>query len=69
MTLPDERTRAIKYARDFLRELLDSSKTKRIPKDIRRRAGDVLRHFPSDLDIHLVAKDSDRFTDPFEEKK
>ena len=65
MTLPDERTRAVKYARDFLRDLIDPSKTKRIPKDIRQRAYNVLKHFPTDLDIHLVSKVTDVFENPY----
>ena len=48
MTMPDERRRAVNYARDFLRDLLDPKKTPRVPRDIRRRAGSVLRHFPGE---------------------
>jgi len=47
ITIPSERTRAIINAEKFLMSLLDPKKTPRVPKEIRRRAGLVLRHFPS----------------------
>jgi hypothetical protein len=56
MTLPDERTRALQYSRDFLRALLDPKLTPKVPKDIRRWAARCLRHFPSDLDIAVAAR-------------
>jgi hypothetical protein len=56
MTLPHERSRAIEQTRNFLRELLDPSKTPKIPKAIRTQAYWCLRHFPWDLDINRVAK-------------
>ena len=54
MTLPNERTRAIKQARDFLRSLLDPKQTPKVPKWIRREAYHKLKHFPSDLDMEQV---------------
>lgn len=51
MTLPDERYRALQKAKQFLLELCNPSKTKRVPSEIRNRARDVLRHFP--FDYHL----------------
>jgi hypothetical protein len=51
MTLPDERTRAVHNTREFLRELLDPKKTPRIPKEIRRRAYYLLKHYPSNFDM------------------
>lgn len=51
MTLKDERTRAIRYAKEFLRELLDPKQTPRVSLDIRRRARAILKHYPSDLDL------------------
>lgn len=55
MTIAYERTRAIKYARDFLRELLIPEKTPRVPRAIRDRAYRVLRHFPGEADIRRLA--------------
>lgn len=51
MTLPDERIRAVKQAREFLRDLLDPAKTPKVPKDIRRRAYSCLKHFPHDYEL------------------
>lgn len=56
MTMPDERYRAIKYAREFLRSLLDPKKTPRIPKSVRKEAGRVLRHFPGEFDMERIAE-------------
>jgi hypothetical protein len=56
MTLPDERSRAVKYARQFLVELLDPKATPRVPSEIRKRAHRVLRHFPHDLEIEMAAE-------------
>jgi hypothetical protein len=35
---------------------MDPKKTPRVPKEIRRRAYSVLRHFPSDWDMQRAAK-------------
>jgi hypothetical protein len=56
LTVPSERYRAIKHAREFLRSLLDPKQTPRIPKKIRTQAYWCLRHFPWDLDMDKVAK-------------
>lgn len=53
MTLLHEKIRAIKWAREFLRDLLDPSKTKRIPREIRQRARSVLKHYPHDYSIDI----------------
>lgn len=51
MTLPDERTRAVHAAREFLLDLLNPKVTRRIPRDIRLRAHSVLRHYPWPTDM------------------
>jgi hypothetical protein len=56
MTMPDERTRAVVYAREFMRDLLDPKKTPRIPRYIRERASRCLRHFPGDYDLDKAAE-------------
>lgn len=56
MTLPDERYRAIMFAKSLCEDLLDSSKTPRVPKDIRRRALSVLRHFPEEYYLSMLAE-------------
>lgn len=54
MTIPSERTRAVRQVRDFLREMLDTKKMPKIPRTIRIRARYLLKHYPSDLDIEQV---------------
>lgn len=54
MTLPDERLRALHYARDLLRGLLDSKQTPRVPREVRRWASRVLKHYPLDFEIDLL---------------
>jgi hypothetical protein len=57
MTLPDERYRAILYAKKFLEELIYDRKTyPRLPKIVRQRASSVLRHFPSEWDMQRAAE-------------
>ena len=55
MTLPDERLRALHQARDLLRGLLDPKQTPRVPREVRRWASRVLRHYPMDFEIHELA--------------
>lgn len=56
MTLPDERYRALRCGKQFLQDLLDPKKTPRVPKDIRRQAYWVLRHYPDDYHLALIAE-------------
>jgi hypothetical protein len=64
MTIPSERTRAVLYTQDFLKDLLDPTKTPRVPKEIRRRAHSLLRHYPSDYDMEVTVEEgSSRFGD------
>lgn len=63
MTLPDERARAVRYAQEFLRDLLNPKKTPKVPRAIRDRAHSVLRHFPNSFDIKRAA---DKAPDVFE---
>lgn len=56
MTLPDERTRAVIAAQDFLRRLLDPKETPRVPKSIRKEARSILRHYPSEFYIEIAAQ-------------
>lgn len=46
MTIPVERFRAVASTRDFMRDLLDTKKTPRVPRAIRERALRCLRHYP-----------------------
>jgi hypothetical protein len=51
MTLPDERYRSVRWAREFMYELVDPKKTPGVPKRIRDTARSVLRHYPTDWDM------------------
>ena len=55
MTLPDERYRAVLRAEQFLKDLLDPSKTPRVPRAIRSQASGILRHYPSTWDMDRAA--------------
>lgn len=45
-------------------DLLDPKKTPRVPKDIRRRASSLLRHYPSQYDMEVAVREgSSRFGD------
>ncbi len=54
MTIPFERARAIRQTEQFLKELLDSTKTPRVPKNIRDQARHLLRHYPSLSDLAMI---------------
>jgi len=56
MTLPDERYRAIRQARQFLIDLCDRTVTPKIPRAIRGEAYRILRHYPSDYDLERLAE-------------
>lgn len=56
MTLPDERYRALKCGKEFLYELLDPKKTPRVPKNVRRQASWILRHYPDDYHLDQIAE-------------
>lgn len=56
MTLPDERYRAIIWAKNLCEELLDPKKTPRVPKEIRQQAYSVLRHFPDEYYLSMLAE-------------
>jgi hypothetical protein len=58
MTLPDERTRAVIAAQEFLTRLVspyNKNGIKKIPKAVREEALRVLRHFPRPFDLHAAA--------------
>lgn len=57
MTLPDERYRSLVQTKKFLVELLSSQQTPRVPKDIRRRAHSLLRHWPDDYHLELMTEE------------
>lgn len=56
MTLPDERYRAVMFARNFLYDLCDSKKTPGVSKAIRDQARHVLRHYPDEWNMQQAAE-------------
>lgn len=59
MTVPVERTNAVVWTHDFLVELLDPKATPRVPKSIRDQARRLLRHYPSQFEMDVIAKRED----------
>ena len=57
MTLPDERYRSLVQTKDFLIRLLNSTETPRVPKDIRRQAHGLLRHWPDQYHLDLMCRE------------
>ena len=51
MTLPHEEVNSLKAVRRFLYDLLDPSKTPRVPREIRKRAHRLSKHYPMDFSI------------------
>lgn len=56
MTLPHERALAVENTREFLLSLLDPKQTPRVPKVIRKRAGQLLKHYPDKLHLKELIK-------------
>jgi hypothetical protein len=56
MTLPDERYRAIMFAKSLCEDLMFANKTPGVPKAIRERARAVLRHFPDEYYLSMLAE-------------
>ena len=58
MTLPDERYRSLLWADRLLKDLCDPNATPRVPKQIRQRARDCLRHWPDTYYIDRLAEEA-----------
>lgn len=54
MTTPTERTRAIRQAGELLRDIFQSEA---VPEALRVRAGRVLRHYPEEWQLHMLAEE------------
>lgn len=54
MTLAFEEENAINSARMFLEGLMIPSVTPRVPKEIRKRARQVLRHYPGPMRTEMI---------------
>ena len=55
MTLPDERLRALRAAREFLVALLTPGDTPKVPREVRMWASRVLKHYPGPYDLDLLS--------------
>jgi hypothetical protein len=60
MTTPDERTRALRQAGELLQELQGRQD---LPQDIRARLKGVLRHYPEEWQLRLMAEEWQRLGD------
>lgn len=68
--MPHERLRSLKYARDFLRRLLDPKQSPKVPKAMRKEAYHVLRHFPSAFEVERLSQlDPKTWGAPVSDKK
>jgi hypothetical protein len=56
MTLPDERYRAVMETMRFLTDLQCTSVYPRVPKQVRKAALSLLRHYPSAWDMKVAAE-------------
>jgi len=54
MTLPDERYRAVMWAKRFLIDI--SRHRSGLSKEMRNEANSILRHFPSEYDLDMAAE-------------
>ena len=57
MTTREEEIRSIKYAHEFLRELINPKATPNVPSAIRSKALSVLRHYPYPYSIKEVLEE------------
>jgi hypothetical protein len=60
MTLPYERTRAVVQTEEFLNDLINPEKTPKVPKEIRKQAYFLLRHYPNQVDMKIISLKEDK---------
>ena len=51
MTMPDERSRALRFAGEILREMLTRDD---VPEDLKRQARVTLRHYPDRMQLEAM---------------
>lgn len=56
MTIPFERTNALKSVREFLYDLCDPKKRPKTVRELRERVLSCTKHYPTDLDIDRLIK-------------
>ncbi len=48
---PEDQMRSLVGVRDFLRRLTDTKETPRIPREVRREARAIMRHYPPEHEL------------------
>jgi hypothetical protein len=61
VTISRERTLALLSAKQFLYDLIDSKKTKKVPGPIRDRAAQILKHFADNFIIRDIPKYAEKY--------
>lgn len=56
MTLPDERYRAVMQAKRLLLDLAHPGLTPRMTKALRKRAQNILHHYPMEFELKMAAE-------------
>jgi hypothetical protein len=72
MTMPDERTRAVWYVRDFLVALATPSASggfKGIPQGVRDQAHRLLKHYPTPIDLRGSASFDEKVIDQYSQEQ
>jgi hypothetical protein len=67
VTLPNERTRAVLNTRAFMLKLLlppSDGGYKRVPRDVRKAASRLLKHFPTEPDLEEAVQEAPRVFGP-----
>ena len=59
MTMPFERTNAVRRTEKFLLDLCSPKVTPKIPKDIRRQAASLLKHYPTSFEMEVISERED----------
>lgn len=54
MTMPDERSRALRFAGEVLREMLSRDD---VPADLKLQARSTLRHYPTEQQLKWMVRD------------
>lgn len=60
MTMPDERARALRFAGEVLREMLNRDD---VPADLKLQARATLRHYPTPPQLEWMVRDLSRASD------
>lgn len=59
--MPFERTNAVRRTEKFLLDLCNPKVTPKIPKEIRKRASSLLKHYPTAFEMELISEREDNY--------